>query len=45
MESLNEIFSDNIENNSSEKIVDKIKKGEWDDILKGLCSIKENRVI
>lgn len=45
MESLNEIFSDNIENNSSEKIVDKIKKGEWDEILKGLCTIKGNKVI
>lgn len=45
MESLNEIFLDNIETNSSKKIVDKIKKGEWCDILKGLCSIKENKVI
>lgn len=46
MNSLHEIFSDNIDNNNlSEKIVDKIKKGKWCDILKGLCSIKENKVI
>ena len=44
MDSLNEIFSETFEN-SSEKIVDKIKKGEWNDILKGLCSSKENSII
>jgi len=45
MELSNEIFSENIENNSSEKIVEKIKKGEWNDILKGLCSVKDNKII
>ena len=45
MESLNEIFSENIENSSSEKIIEKVIKGEWNDIFKGLCTIKENCVI
>jgi hypothetical protein len=45
MDSLNDIFSENIENNSSKKIIDKVRKGEWNDILKGLCSIKENCII
>jgi hypothetical protein len=45
MDSLNEIFSDNFENSSSEKIIDKVKKGEWNDILQGLCCIKGNSVI
>ncbi len=45
MDSLKEIFSDNIENNSSEKIRDKVKKGEWSEILNGLCFIKENSII
>lgn len=45
MDLSNEIFYENIENNSSEKILDKVKKGEWNDILKGLCSIKENSII
>lgn len=42
METSNEIFS---ENSSSEKIVDKIKKGEWSDILSNMCFIKENTLI
>lgn len=41
----NEIFSENIENNSSEKIIEKIKRGEWSDILRGLCSVKDNKLI
>ena len=45
METSNEIFSENSENNSSEKIVDKIKKGEWSDILSNMCFIKENTLI
>jgi len=45
MNSLKEIFSDNIDNNSSEKIRNKIQKGEWHEILNGLCFIKENSVI
>lgn len=45
MENSNEIFSENIETNSSEKIVDKIKKGEWSDILTNMCFIKENTLI
>lgn len=40
-----EIFSEYNENNSSEKIIGKIIKGEWDDILNGLCVIKENAII
>lgn len=45
MDLSNEIFSENIENSSSEKILDKIKNGGWKDILNGLCSIKENSII
>jgi len=45
MDLSNEIFSENNTNNSSEKIKDKVRKGEWDDILKGLCYIKENCII
>lgn len=45
METSNEIFSENFETNSSEKIVDKIKKGEWSDILSNMCFIKENTLI
>ena len=37
-----EIFTQTIENNSSEKIIEKIKNGQWEDILKGLCSIRNN---
>lgn len=44
MDFQNEIFSENIEH-SSEKILEKVKKGEWNDILYGLCSIKENIVL
>lgn len=45
METLNEIFSENNENTCSEKIVDKIKKGEWSDVLSNMCFIKENNLI
>lgn len=45
MDISNEIFYENSENNSSEKIVDKIKKGEWSDILSHMCFIKENTLI
>lgn len=45
MELTNDIFSENVENNSSEKIIGKIHKGEWKDVLHGLCFIKENEVI
>ena len=45
MESLNEMFSESIENSSSEKIIDNVRKGKWNDILTGLCTIKENCVI
>jgi len=40
-----EIFSEYDENNSSEKIICKIKNGEWNDILNGLCSIKGKSII
>ena len=39
------LFSQNYETNISEKIVSKIKKGEWNDILSGLCNIKDNNSI
>jgi len=42
MNSSNNIFT---ENNSTEKIIDNVRNGEWTDILKGLCCIKENSVI
>lgn len=43
METLSfEIFSENNENNCSEKIQDKIRRGEWKDILNNLCCIKDN---
>lgn len=45
METPIEIFYENIENTSSEKIIEKIKKGEWKDILNGLCFVKENIVV
>lgn len=45
METETEIFSKFSENSSSEKIIDKIKKGEWTDILNNLCFIKENVII
>ena len=45
MDSFNKIFSDNIVNNSAEKISDKVKKGEWSEILNGLCFIKNNSII
>jgi len=32
METLNEIFSENIEDSSSEKIIEKVIKGQWNDI-------------
>lgn len=45
MDLSNEIFSEIIENSSSEKIINKVKNGEWEDILNGLCYIKENSII
>lgn len=45
MELFNDICFENNENSSSEKIIDKVKKGEWCDILNGLCQIKENSVM
>lgn len=45
MDLSNEIFSENNENSSSEKIVEKIRNGEWKDILDNLCFIKENEII
>lgn len=45
MDSSNKIFLNNFVNSSSEKIIDKIKKHEWDDIFKGICSIKGNSII
>ena len=45
MESTCDIFSDNNnEISTSEIILEKIKKGEWNEILHGLCSMKENTI-
>lgn len=45
MDLSNEIFSEINENSSSEKIIHKVKNGEWRDILNGLCCIKENSIV
>ena len=45
MELANDMFSENIENTSSEKIIDKVRNGNWNDIFKGLCCIKENNIV
>ena len=45
MEPLNDIFLDNFQNSSLEKILDKVKNGKWDTILKGLCSTNGNCII
>lgn len=45
MDLSNEIFSEIIENSSSEKIINKVKNGEWNDILNGLCCIKGNNIL
>jgi hypothetical protein len=34
-----------LESSSSEKIITKIKNGEWQDIMNGLCNVKDNLVI
>ena len=34
-----------LERHSSEKILSKIKKGEWTDIMNGLCKIQDNLII
>lgn len=45
MEVLDNLFFDNNRDNSSEKIIDKIKNGEWSYILNNLCSINKNMII
>lgn len=45
MELANDMFSENIENTSSEKIIDKVRNGNWNDIFKGICCIKENNIV
>lgn len=40
-----ELFENNIESISSEKIVSNIKNGEWNSILKGLCNIKDDAIV
>jgi len=40
-----QLFSDSIENNLSQKIIDKIQNGQWTEILNNLCYIKENTII
>ena len=44
MELTSNMFIENINSNSSEKILLKIKKGEWNDIYKGLCNITNNSI-
>lgn len=36
------LFSETL---SSEKIITKIKRGEWTDIMDGLCNIKDNLIV
>ena len=45
MEIINDMFSENNENTSSEKIIDKVRNGNWNDIFKGICCIKENNIV
>ena len=40
-----EYFEKTIDVDYSEKIISKIKNGEWNDIFEGLCSIKDNVLI
>ncbi len=40
-----ELFEKNIDIDCSEKIISNIKKGEWDDIFKGMCSIKDDAIV
>jgi hypothetical protein len=40
-----EMFSENSYNNSSEIIIEKIRNGEWNYILKNMCYIKDNELI
>lgn len=44
MEISNNLFIDNTDN-STEKIINKIKNGEWGYILNGLCYVNENKLI
>ena len=44
MELTSNMFIENINSNSSEKILLKIKNGEWADIYKGLCNITNNSI-
>lgn len=39
------LFSEYNEKKFSEKIIGKIIKGEWNDILNGLCIIKDNAIL
>lgn len=40
-----QLFSNSIENNLSQKIIDNIQNGQWTEILNNLCYIKENTII
>lgn len=44
MTSITNVFSDS-SSSSSEKILRKIKNGEWIDIMNGVCNIKDNLII
>jgi hypothetical protein len=41
MSSTIDFFIQQNENTTSDKIVNKIKQGEWNDIIKGLCKIDD----
>jgi len=41
---IEEVFTPKFEDGSSEKIVAKIQKGEWNDIFEGFCYIKDQIV-
>jgi hypothetical protein len=45
MEGLHKVFLENDENETPEKIMNKIQKGELNDILSKLCFIIENNII
>jgi len=45
MELSTSIFKENLDGSSSEKIIQKIKKGDWNDIYKGICYINNKSLV
>ena len=41
---MTEEFTHHFKNTTSDKIITIIKKGDWQDILHGICNIKDNSV-